>query len=130
VRLRAEGRDLCIANLHLTAGARRHAEREALRAGGTAVEWAGAAAPLIVGGDFNVRPRSTAVFDELERRNDLAAPTAPDALDHLLARDLEVIRAPSVWPVARRELQVHVGLEMRRLRLSDHAPVEATFGVR
>ena len=53
-----------------------------------------------------------------------------DSLDHLLARGLEVIRPPSAWPSERRELDVPVGLEMRRLRLSDHAPVEATFGVR
>ena len=129
VRMRAEGRDLCVANLHLTAGSRAHAEREAVRAAETAVDWAGAT-PLIVGGDFNLRPRSTSVFEQLERTHGLAAPTAPDALDHLLARGLKVIRAPSTSPVAGRELEVHVGLEMRRLRLSDHAPIEATYGVR
>ncbi len=130
VRLRDEGRDLCVANLHLTAGARRPAEREAVRAAETAVRWAGEAAPLIVGGDFNLRPRDTDVFERLKGAYDLGSPAAPDALDHLLARGLEVIRPPSALPVGRRELEVPVGLEVRRLRLSDHAPVEATYGVR
>ena len=130
VRVRDEGRDLCVANLHLTAGVRRPAEREAVRAAETALRWAGEATSLIVGGDFNLRPRNTDVFERLESAYDLGAPTAPDALDHLLARGLEVIRPPSALPVERRELEVPVGLEVRRLRLSDHAPVEATYGVR
>jgi endonuclease/exonuclease/phosphatase family metal-dependent hydrolase len=130
VRLRDESRDLCVANLHLTAGSRRHAERDALRAAETAGRWAGATTPLILGGDFNVRPRATEVFERLEREYGLAGPTSPDTLDHLLVRGLEVIRPPSAWGPGRRELEVPVGLEVRRLRLSDHAPIEATFGVR
>jgi endonuclease/exonuclease/phosphatase family metal-dependent hydrolase len=130
VRLRDAGGDLCVANLHLTAGSRSNAEREAVRAAQTAVEWAGAATQLIVGGDFNLRPAGSNVFEVLERDYDLRAPTAPTAIDHLLARGLDVIRPPSAWPVERRELEVHVGLEMRRLRLSDHAPVKATYALR
>ena len=93
------------------------------------MRWAGET-PLIVGGDFNLRPRNTDVFERLQREYDLAAPTSAGSLDHLLARGLEVIRPPSAWPSARRELQLPVGLETRRLRLSDHAPVEATYAVR
>ena len=85
---------------------------------------------LIVGGDFNLRPRQTSVYQRLDREFGLRAPTAPDSLDHLLARGLETIRPPSAWPAGRREMTAPVGLENRRLRLSDHAPVEATFGVR
>ena len=130
LRLRDAGRDLCVANLHLTAGAPRRAEREAVHACETALRWSGDATPLIVGGDYNLRPRTTDVFERLEREHELAAPTSPDSLDHLLARGLDVVLAPHVWKPQRRELQVPVGLEARRLRLSDHAPVEATFGVR
>jgi endonuclease/exonuclease/phosphatase family metal-dependent hydrolase len=119
-----------VANLHLTAGSRRRAEQEALRAAETALRWAGATTPLILGGDFNLRPRATQVFERLEREYGLAAPTSPDTLDHLLERGLEVIRPPSGWGSERRELQVPVGLEVRRLRLSDHAPIEATYGLR
>jgi endonuclease/exonuclease/phosphatase family metal-dependent hydrolase len=130
VRLRDENRDLCVANLHLTAGSLRHAEREALRAAETAVRWAGATTPLILAGDFNLRPRATKVFERLEREYRLATPTSPDTLDHLLVSGVEVIRPPFIWGTERRELEAPVGLEVRRLRLSDHAPIEATFGVR
>ena len=80
--------------------ARAHAaEREALRAAETAVRWAGEATPLIIGGDFNLRPRATErVRARSSVRHGLAAPTAPDSLDHLLARGLEVIRPPPAWP--------------------------------
>ncbi len=133
VAVRDAGPALGVANLHLTAGSRRQAEREAVRAIGTAVGWSGGArqgGALIVGGDFNLRPRDTQLFDRLQRESGLAAPTTPDGLDHLLARGLEVVRPPAAWPLARRELEVPVGLEARRLRLSDHAPVEATYRVR
>jgi endonuclease/exonuclease/phosphatase family metal-dependent hydrolase len=129
VRVRDADGDVGIANLHLTAGSRPAAEREALRAAATAVRWAGAA-PLVLGGDFNLRPRATGVFDRLEREYGLATPTAPDALDHLLGRGLDVIRPPTRWLPECREQTVAVGLETRRLRLSDHSPVEATYGVR
>ena len=133
LRLRDAGRNLCVVNLHLTAGSRRHAEQEALCAGDTAARWAaetGEDPPLIVGGDFNLRPRTTKVFERLERELGLGAPTSPDALDHLLARGLEVLRPPSPWRPERRELEGLVGPELRRLRLSDHAPVEGTYGLR
>lgn len=128
VRLRNDQEEVCIANLHLTAGARRHAEHEALVAAAAATRWAGAA-PLVLGGDFNLRPRQSPVFDELARRHGLASPTSPDSIDHLLQRGLEVVRSPSAWPTARRELEAPVGMELRRLRLSDHAPIEATYGL-
>ena len=63
----------------------------------------------------------------MRRRFGCAAPTSPDAIDHLLARGLETIEPPGAWPPQRRELDVLTGLEHRRLRLSDHAPVEATL---
>ncbi len=56
-------RELCIANLHASAGRalREAAEQEVVRAAERAVEWAGAA-PLLFGGDLNLRPRDTAIY--------------------------------------------------------------------
>ncbi len=101
------------------------ASADVLRAAEAATEWAGEA-PLVFGGDLNLRPAETpAVFDELRERFGLAAPTAPDAIDHILARGLETIEPAHAWPPERRELRED-GLA---LRLSDHAPVEARFAI-
>lgn len=114
---------LCVGNLHATTRDQALAEEESLLAAETAVRWA-AGAPLLLGGDFNLRPERSRVFDELEQRFALRPPTAPDAIDHILARGLEVTEAPRLWPATARELP-RDGLA---LRLSDHAPVEALFG--
>jgi endonuclease/exonuclease/phosphatase family metal-dependent hydrolase len=121
------GCEVCVANLHASAGAQRRAaaEREISLAAGRAREWA-SALPLVFGGDLNLRPRDTGLFDDLRDRHDLRAPTAPAALDHLLARGLDALVPPAQWPDARREVRVD-GLA---IRLSDHAPVEATFVTR
>jgi endonuclease/exonuclease/phosphatase family metal-dependent hydrolase len=114
---------LCVANLHATNDRPELATEDVLRAAEAADGWAGEA-PLLFGGDLNLRPReSPAIFAELSERFGLAAPTAPDAIDHILARGLEVAEAPHQWPSERRELNED-GLA---LRLSDHAPVEARF---
>jgi endonuclease/exonuclease/phosphatase family metal-dependent hydrolase len=112
----------CIANLHATTNRPPSAEDELRHAAETAIEWA-AGAPLIFGGDFNLRPHQTALFDELRERFGLAPPTAPQAIDHLLARGLEVIEPPRAWAPEAREVRQ----EGLALRLSDHAPVEAQF---
>jgi hypothetical protein len=65
------------------------------------------------------------VFERLESELGLRGPTAPDAIDHLLARGLQVLSPPTAWPPERRELP----LDGRRLRLSDHAPIEGRFGL-
>ena len=117
------GSGICIANLHATNDRPELAVEDVLRAAEAASGWADEA-PLIFGGDLNLRPaEDPAVFEELRDRFDLAAPTAPDAIDHILARGLEVVAAPRQWPPERRELSED-GLA---LRLSDHAPVEASF---
>jgi len=120
-----DDRELCIANLHASAGAalRAAAEEEVSRAAGRAVEWAGSA-PLVFGGDLNLRPRDTSIYEQLERRLELTRPTNADALDHLLVHGLAIVDPPAAWPPERREVRVR-GLAVR---LSDHAPVEATFG--
>lgn len=117
------GNGPCIGNLHATTRDQPLAEDELRIAAETATGWAGDA-PLILGGDFNLRPERSAVFAELERRYGLRPPTAPDAIDHMLARGFEVVEPPRRWPAEAREIPSN-GLA---LRLSDHAPVEALFG--
>jgi endonuclease/exonuclease/phosphatase family metal-dependent hydrolase len=118
------GPEVCVANLHTSAGPprRRDAERELLLAADRASAWAGDA-PLILGGDLNLRPRDTEVYERLAADYGLAGTTAPGELDHLLARGLQIREAPSPWPAQRREV-LEDGLA---IRLSDHAPVSATF---
>ncbi len=116
---------LCIANLHASAHQPELTAEDVLRAAVAAGEWAGEA-PLIFGGDLNLRPReSPAVFTELRECFGLAAPTAPGAIDHLLVRGLDVVEPPHQWPPERREVR-DSGLA---LRLSDHAPVEGRFAL-
>ena len=101
---------------------RAEAEREVLGAAGIARKWAGTA-PLLFGGDLNLRPSESVVFDGLATGPGLTGPTAPDSLDHLLVAGLDVVDLPAAWPASRREVAVADGT----IRLSDHAPVAATF---
>jgi endonuclease/exonuclease/phosphatase family metal-dependent hydrolase len=114
---------VCFANLHASTNAPRLATADVLLAAERAVRFA-AGAPLLFGGDLNLRPRQAPeAFEALEERFGLRAATGPDAIDHLLARDLAVASPAAPWPPERRETK-ESGLA---LRLSDHAPVEATF---
>ena len=114
------GSGLAVANLHASTHGR--AAPEVLRAARVAIEWS-AGAPLVFGGDLNLRPaRAPEVFDEL-RELGFSEPTAPDAIDHLLARGLEPVEPGVALPPERREV-IEDGLA---IRLSDHAPVEAAF---
>jgi endonuclease/exonuclease/phosphatase family metal-dependent hydrolase len=114
---------LCIANLHATAGNAALAIEDVRRAAEAATQWAGDA-PLLFGGDLNLRPAgSPVIFEELRERFGLTAPTAPSAIDHLLVRGLEIIEPPRPWPPERREVRREGGA----LRLSDHAPIEGKF---
>jgi endonuclease/exonuclease/phosphatase family metal-dependent hydrolase len=127
-RLRLPGGEtVCFANLHASAGLPERATGELLAAAASAVEWS-ASDPLVFGGDTNVRPaRDPQVFDELRERFGLGDPTGPHAIDHILARGLEIEERPRRLPPDGRELPDRDGL---RLRLSDHAPVIARFEVR
>jgi endonuclease/exonuclease/phosphatase family metal-dependent hydrolase len=117
------GAHLCVANLHATNDRPALATADVLRAAEMAVEWAGDA-PLLFGGDLNLRPgEDPGAFAELEERFGLAGATGPRAIDHLLSRGLEVVAAAAPWPPERRELR----REDRALRLSDHAPLTASF---
>jgi hypothetical protein len=118
---------VCFANLHASAGLPEQATREVVAAATAAVQWSGQD-PLVFGGDLNLRPgRDPAAFVDLQERLGLGEPTGPNAIDHLLARGLEVTERPRRLPPEERELTVERGL---RLRLSDHAPVVAAYEVR
>ena len=116
---------LCIANLHATNDRPALAVEDVLRGARAATEFA-TGAPLIFGGDLNLRPaEDPELFERLREDFGLAAPTAPRAIDHLLVRGVEVLEPPAPWPPERRELP----LDGRALRLSDHAPVQARFAL-
>jgi endonuclease/exonuclease/phosphatase family metal-dependent hydrolase len=115
------GCGLCVSNIHAST-ADALATDELRRAAEQAVEWAGGD-PLVFAGDFNVRPRTSDVFEELAERHGLTGTTAPDAIDHLLVRGADPVGPPRAWPPEARELREDDG---RALRLSDHAPVELT----
>jgi endonuclease/exonuclease/phosphatase family metal-dependent hydrolase len=119
-----EGR-VCVANLHASAGLPERAAVEVVRAAEHALAWAGDE-PLVFGGDLNLRPARNPEPFEVLRGRGLSAPTAPDAIDHLLVRGLEVLERPRRLAPERRELTEPDGL---RIRLSDHAPVIGTFGL-
>jgi endonuclease/exonuclease/phosphatase family metal-dependent hydrolase len=121
------GETISVANLHASAGLPHKAMGEVIRAAANAVEWS-AGDPLVFGGDLNLRPANDPLaFTELRERYRLGDPTGPQAIDHVLARDLEVVERPRRLPGEERELPQPGGL---RLRLSDHAPVIARFEVR
>jgi endonuclease/exonuclease/phosphatase family metal-dependent hydrolase len=114
---------LCVANLHATNDRPKLAVADVLLAAGAATEFA-AGAPLLFGGDLNLRPaENPEVFERLREEFGLAAPTGPKAIDHLLARGLEVLEPATAWPPEQRELPC----EGKALRLSDHAPLQARF---
>jgi endonuclease/exonuclease/phosphatase family metal-dependent hydrolase len=114
---------VCVANLHATNDAPKLAAADVVLAARAATEFA-AGAPLLFGGDLNLRPaENPEVFERLREQFGLTGATGPRAIDHLLVRGLEVRAEPTAWPPERRELPC----EGRALRLSDHAPVEARF---
>ena len=106
---------VCVANLHASAGLPERAALEVVVAAEAATAWSGSA-PLVFGGDFNLRPaRQPEAFAELRDRFGLGDPTGPRAIDHLLVRGLTVAERP-------RQLEPE-----QRMGLSDHAPVLAEF---
>jgi endonuclease/exonuclease/phosphatase family metal-dependent hydrolase len=110
----------CVANLHAS-GPDALAEPELLAAGERAAAWAGEA-PLIFGGDLNLRPEDSPAFERLERELGLRPPLA-GSIDHLLARGLAVAAPPRAMAPEEREIRA----DGRAIRLSDHAPVAASF---
>jgi hypothetical protein len=116
---------LCVTNLHATSNLPAYTSAELPAAAEQALAWA-EDAPLIFGGDLNLRPAEhPAVYEELAERFGLRPPTAPGSIDHLLSRGLEILEPPSAWEPERREVEE----DGRAIRLSDHAPVEAAFSL-
>jgi endonuclease/exonuclease/phosphatase family metal-dependent hydrolase len=114
---------VCVANLHATNDQTALAAEDVLRAADAATAWA-RDAPLVFGGDLNLRPaEDPGVFTVLAENFGLEGVTGPDAIDHLLSRGLETTETPAAWPPERRD----VPRGDRALRLSDHAPVQASF---
>jgi endonuclease/exonuclease/phosphatase (EEP) superfamily protein YafD len=121
---------ICVANLHASAE-RERAERELIVAARVARDWAGPA-PLLLGGDFNLRPAlSPRIFERLESGFGLRAPTGERVIDHLLVSGLEIAEPARQWPPENREVPdptaVADGVAALPVRLSDHAPVAARF---
>src|SRR5262249_42125768 len=119
------GSGIWVGNVHVSTSPPA-AERELLdaagRAGALAMPWA---SPVLLGGNFTVRPKASGVFDQLEDRFGLAPSTAPDRLSHLLMRGLKVIEHPAAWPPEARDVvDPKTG---KRIRLSDHNPVIGRF---
>jgi len=121
------GEPLAVASMHLSVPETGQSAGELIRAAERAVRFAGDL-PLLLGGDLNLRQAEVPeAFEEVRERFGLAGPTAPRAIDHLLVRGLDVVSAPVALAAAKRELREPGGLA---LRLSDHAPVTASFRMR
>ena len=118
------GARLAVANLHASTGGREATRSEVRESARLAVEWSGDA-PLVYGGDLNLRPRKAPEeFAELRSGLGLEGEAPPAAIDHLFARGAR----PLGPPLARHaELRRRDGL---LVRLSDHAYVTAAFEVR
>lgn len=118
--------EVCVSNLHASAGPelRAYSQQDVLLAAERSVEWA-RSAPLVFGGDLNLRPAETSIYPKLAERLNLRGATAPDSLDHLLWRGLRPVGPPRAWTPQEREVSAR-GLA---IRLSDHAPVEAVFEI-
>jgi endonuclease/exonuclease/phosphatase family metal-dependent hydrolase len=115
---------VCVANLHATAGRPERASVEVVAAGQASTQFS-ADDPLVLGGDFNLRPAlQPAPFAQLRERFGLGEPTAPRAIDHVLAHGLSAVEGPRRLGPEEREVDDPSGL---RIRLSDHAPVLAGF---
>lgn len=118
--------ELAVANFHGSANRPDLAAAEALRAGAFIDRMAGARA-VILAGDFNLRPRHGDIYRRLEKMTGLSGITGKNAIDHILSRGLTVIEAPFQLASHARELDEQVDGQVRKIRLSDHAPVTARF---
>lgn len=120
-----DGHTLCVANLHASAHEPTRAAQELERAAKTAREWS-AGQPLLLGGDFNLRPAEQPwVYERLEA-DGFSGPTGPTLIDHLLMHRGRVLEEPKQLPAERREVRAG---DQPRVRLSDHAVVVGTFEV-
>jgi endonuclease/exonuclease/phosphatase family metal-dependent hydrolase len=120
---RPDGRTLCVANLHASAHKPARAAQELVRAAHAARAWSGEH-PLLLGGDFNVRPSEQPWLFEQLAADGFSDPTGDKLIDHLLVRGARVVEPPRQLAAERREVRAG-GAE--HVRLSDHAVVVASF---
>lgn len=120
-----DGRTLCVANLHASAHRPARAAQELEHAAHSALAWA-RGRPLLLGGDFNVRPAEQPWIYEHLAADGFSGPTGPRLIDHLLIHGARVVDAPRQLPAGGREVRAG---EVARVRLSDHAVVTASFDV-
>lgn len=135
-----ETRRLVLARLSLPGGATvavgcthchnsRHPEvvgREILRCG-EVVAAAAHGGPAILAGDLNARPRHPALAALGELGWEGAAPVAGIGIDRILHRGLDVAGPPRRMDPDERDVGVWWRGRERRVRLSDHDPVVATY---
>ncbi|MCB0858396.1 MAG: endonuclease/exonuclease/phosphatase family protein [Solirubrobacterales bacterium] len=112
------GCGLSVANLHASTGVQ--ASADVMRAARLATARA-EEGPLVLGGDFNARPKSSDVFEKLEAEFDLTGVTASSSIDHVLIRGADSIEGPEAWPAGRRDVPDPETSLL--IRLSDHSPV-------
>jgi endonuclease/exonuclease/phosphatase family metal-dependent hydrolase len=115
---------LTAATLHATAHVPDAAARDVELAARAACAWS-ADLPLVFGGDLNLRMDEVPeAFERLHAELGLQGARMGRAIDHVLARGLQQRIAPEPLPAERREVRDSDG---RLVRLSDHAPVVATY---
>lgn len=118
-----DGRLVQVACCHCHPDPRAHAV-EIPRAGAAALDAAGDL-PLILGADLNARAgQMPEMFRNLESRGLTRVP-GDDGIDHILARGARPMGTARRWEPEEREIAVPWKGETRRIRISDHAPVEA-----
>jgi endonuclease/exonuclease/phosphatase family metal-dependent hydrolase len=120
VRAIGEG-ELCVGCLHASRG-HAAAANDVCRAAQAALEWAGDA-PLLLGGDFNVRPgEDPRLYEELG-----LVPALPESIDQLMAHGLEPVDGPAALRPQGREVPDRSG---QVIRLSDHPLVAGSFSMK
>jgi endonuclease/exonuclease/phosphatase family metal-dependent hydrolase len=115
LRVAEDGDTALVANLHATSSADpRIPDAELLRAACFADELASRGEPVVLAGDFNVRPGQSRTLTELTGP-EWGFSAAGAGIDHVLVRGARASE-PRQWPEERRALGGRV--------VSDHAPVE------
>lgn len=115
------GAGVAVGALHLSTRQSRAAS-ESLLAAAEAIGWAGEL-PLVLGGDFNLRPNVDRTYETLA---DMGLEGAiAGSIDQLLVSKVDAESARR-WEDAERE----VAVDDLALRLSDHAPVSRRLSIR
>jgi Endonuclease/Exonuclease/phosphatase family len=85
--------------------------------------------PAVLAGDLNARPDHAALAALAREGWHGATLDAGEGIDRILSRGLRVVDGPRIVPPSEREVTVSWDGLTRRLRLSDHDPVVATFAL-